>query len=517
MLSNSQQKEGLDAILQIARDLTGSLHSENRYGRLLAAICRVVPCDAACLLGVEGEILVPLAARGLSRAALTKRYLRAAHPRLDALVGSLEPIRFPADSPLPDPFDGLVAGTPDALGKVHDCMGCALTEGDEVVGVLTLDAFKAGTFDQVDRKLLATLAALAGATLRTISLVGALEKKAERNARIAQEMGRTPRNSFVGKSAALHGVRREVEMVAPTDLPLLITGETGVGKEVVAQLVHERSRRSGEPWVHVNCAALPENLAESELFGHTSGAFTGASRARPGKFEAADRGTLFLDEIGELPLPLQAKLLIVLQNGELQRVGSERTARVDVRMIAATNRDLAQEVRAGRFREDLFHRVSTFTIQVPPLRERREDISELALHFAEVARRRLGIGPTSIERAGVTWLSELPWHGNVRELQNAVIRAALRAAHDRPAGAPVIIQVRHFDALPGDGAAHLAQAAGQKNVPLRERVKEFQRSEIRSALAVHEGGIAPAARSLGMHRSNLHHLMARLGIDADDS
>ena len=517
MLSNTQQKAGLDAILQIARDLTGSLHSENRYGRLLAAICRVVPCDAACLLGVEGDVLVPLAARGLSRAALTKRYPRSSHPRLDALVGSLEPIRFPADSPLPDPFDGLVAGTPDALGKVHDCMGCALTERDEVVGVLTLDAFRAGTFDSVDRKLLATLAALAGATLRTISLVAALEKKAERNARIAQEIGRTPKNAFVGKSAALEGVRREVEMVAPTDLPLLITGETGVGKEVVAQLVHEHSRRTAEPWVHVNCAALPENLAESELFGHTSGAFTGASRARPGKFEAADRGTLFLDEIGELPLPLQAKLLIVLQNGQLQRVGSERTARVDVRIIAATNRDLALEVRSGRFREDLFHRISAFTIQVPPLRERRDDIRELGPHFAEVARRRLGIGPTSIESAGIAWLSEMPWPGNVRELQNAIIRAALRAAHEKPAGAPVSIGVRHFDAQRTDVAGLGAQGSSFAGLPLRERVKEFQRSEISAALAEQEGAIAAAARSLGMHRSNLHHLMARLEMEGKDT
>lgn len=512
-LSQSRQNEGLDAIFQIAQDLTSSLHSANRYGRLLAAICRVVPCDAACLFSVEGESLLPLAARGLSQTALSKKYRRSDHPRLDALVGSMQPIRFPSDSPLPDPFDGLVAGTPDALGRVHDCMGCALTEHDEVVGVLTLDAFDAGAFDQVDRKLLATLAALAAATLRTIALIGALEKKAERQSRIAKEIGRTRQNPLIGDSVALASVRHEVEMVAPTRLPLLISGETGVGKEVVAQLVHETSDRAGEPWVHLNCAALPENMAESELFGHTSGAFTGATRARPGKFEAADKGTLFLDEIGELTLPLQAKLLIVLQNGQLQRLGSERSTRVDVRVIAATNRDLLEEVRAGRFREDLFHRLSAFAIRVPPLRERREDIPALARHFVAEARKKLGIGPTSIESDGVSWLMEMPWPGNVRELQNAIIRAALRAAHGRTAGDPITIGERHFVYPRGTSERSLPPPSrGSTTLPLRERVKEFQRAQIRAALEEHQGSVAATARSLGMHRSNLHHLMRRLEV-----
>ncbi len=512
MLLKSSSGEGLDAILQIARDLTSSLHCENRYGRLLAAICRVVPCDAACLMSVEGELLVPLAARGLSRAALTKHYPRTEHPRLDAILGSLEPIRFPKDSPLPDPFDGLVAGEPNALEKVHDCMGCVLTEHDEVVGVLTLDAFEAGSFDQVDRKVLATLAALAGATLRTIALVGALEKKADKQAGLVKEIGRTRGLTMIGGSSALSAVRQEMEMVAPTDLPVLISGETGVGKEVVAQLVHESSRRAGEPWVHVNCAALPESLAESELFGHASGAFTGASRARPGKFEAADKGTLFLDEIGELPLPLQAKLLIVLQNGQLQRVGSERSTRVDVRVVAATNRDLQEEVRGGRFREDLFHRLSAFAIRVPPLRERREDIPALAEHFAHEARRKLGIGPTRLELAALARLESMSWPGNVRELQNAIVRAALRASHRKVGGLPVVIGVRHLDGLGDEMTESNTAAVEDLALPLRERVKEYQRTQIAAALDASDGSVARAARALGMHRSNLHHLMQRLGL-----
>ena len=270
-----QKPEARDAVLEIARDLTNSLHSENRYVRLLAAICRVVPCDAACLLRLEGDVLVPLAARGLSPSALRQQYPRGDHPRLDTLIGSLEPVRFPPDSPLPDPFDGLVAGAPGALGKVHDCMGCALVEGDEVVGVLTLDAFRAGSFDSVDRRLLATLAALAGATLRTLALLNALEEKAERKSRAVREIASTWQTPLIGAAGGLARVCHEVEVVAPSDMPLLITGETGVGKELVARLVHDSSSRAGEPLVHINCAALPENLAESELFGHVAGSFTG--------------------------------------------------------------------------------------------------------------------------------------------------------------------------------------------------------------------------------------------------
>jgi anaerobic nitric oxide reductase transcription regulator len=209
---------------------------------------------------------------------------------------------------------------------------------------------------------------------------------------------------MVGASPALQRLLEETAMVAGSEMTVLITGETGVGKERVAQQLHELSRRREEALIHVNCAALPESIAESELFGHVAGAFTGAARDRAGKFEVADGGTLFLDEIGELPLTLQPKLLRALQSGEIQRVGSDRVHRVNVRVVAATNRDLQREVERGRFRADLYHRLAVFPLRVPPLRERREDVPLLAAHFADLARRGWGSGRCGFRtRFGPGW------------------------------------------------------------------------------------------------------------------
>ena len=522
MSSNEQQPRALplDAIFDIARDLTASLTSDNRYARLLAGVCRVIPCDAACLMRLEGAELVPLAARGLSRAALRQRYDRSLHPRLDALIQAVEPVRFAPDSPLPDPFDGLVAGAPDALEKLHDCMGCALVDDGEVVGVLTLDAFVSGTFDNIDRRLLATLGALAGATLRTSALLENLEAKAAHHERVARELSASAAVEWVGVSEAMMRVQGEIEIVAPSDLPLLITGETGVGKELVARWVHQKSRRQRAPLVHVNCAALPENLSESELFGHVAGAFTGATRDRLGKFEVADQGTLFLDEVGELPLALQSKLLVVLQSGHIQRVGSDRERRVNVRVLAATNRNLEQEVTRGKFRADLFHRLAAFPLHIPPLRERPEDIDPLVHFFADRARRRLGTGPVTFSPSALDVFRGCAWPGNVRELENAVGRAVLRAAHEEPGGAPLLVTPRyltdldgHSEKAPNPKPTRLLPLSGPKNVPLRERLAEFQRQQVKQALEDNHGSWAAAARDLGMHRSNLHHLAKRLKMD----
>ncbi len=365
----------LAVLLEIARDLTRGLAAHDRYARLLDAVCRAVACDAACLLRLEGEVLHAVSARGLVPRALELSFPRREHPRLDIIVGSARPVRFPHDSSLPDPFDGLVSGAPGGVAHVHDCLGMALTEGGEVVGALTLDAFGAGSFDGLSPEFLELLAALAGAALRTSALIEALERRAQHREQLAEELQRSiaaaHSGSLLGHSPALSRLLRDIAMVAGSDLPVLITGETGVGKELVARQIHAASRRAREPLIHVNCAALPEQVAESELFGHVAGAFTGALRDRAGKFEVASGATLFLDEIGELALPLQPKLLRALQQGELQRVGSDRTHKVDVRVIAASNRDLEREIARERFRSDLFHRLAAFPLRVPPLRERR--------------------------------------------------------------------------------------------------------------------------------------------------
>jgi anaerobic nitric oxide reductase transcription regulator len=309
-------------------------------------------------------------------------------------------------------------------------------------------------------------------------------------------------------------LREEISIVAGSDLSVLITGETGVGKELVASHVHTASSRADEALIQVNCSALPESIAESELFGHVAGAFTGATRDRAGKFEIADGGTLFLDEIGELPLTVQPKLLRALQQGEIQRVGSDRVHRVNVRVIAATNRNLADEVERGRFRADLYHRLAVFPLHVPPLRERRDDIPVLTSHFADVARRRLGTGTVRLTAEAHERLYNAEWPGNVRELENVISRAVLRATFRHSPNQSVTVEAAHLDLSPAT-----AQTPGEPPVsgksapmPLREQLDQFQRRVIRESLERHGGRWAAVARELGMHRSNLHALALRLGL-----
>ncbi len=522
-MSDTQRTQAeLEALLAIAEDLTASLAAGDRYARLIGAVRRLIPCDAACLMRLVGTDLVPVAGYGLTTAALSRRYPRHEHPRLDIILRSKEPVRFPPDSRLPDPFDGGIETAPDAWHKVHACLGCALTEGGEVVGALTADGLEAHSFDHLDQRVLATLGALAGAALRTTALIEALEQRADHRGRVARELLRSAAQSsggeILGTSPAVMALRREIALVSASDLAVLVTGETGVGKELVVHHVHAASARGDEALIHVNCAALPVSIAESELFGHVAGAFTGASRDRAGKFEVASGGTLFLDEIGELPLEIQPKLLRALQHGEIQRVGSDRVHRVDVRVIAATNRDLASEVADGRFRADLFHRLAVFPVHVPPLRERRDDIPVLAAHFADAAARRLGFASVRLADAGKRALVAFDWPGNVRELENVIHRGVLRASFGRDHREQVLVTEAHLD-LPQsnvgaarDAAPPTSMAAPEAAAPLRDQLDAVEREAILAAVARHAGNWAAAARDLGLHRSNLHHRAQRLGL-----
>jgi len=520
MSSKKQRREPIEELLGIARDLTASLGSRDRYDRLLASVRRMIPCDAACLLRLVDHELVPLAGHGLADEAMTRRYARSDHPRLDIILGSAEPVRFPAASPLPDPFDGLLAADREGRLEVHACLGCRLTADGEVVGALTADAHDAHAFDSLDMRLLATLGALAGAALQTTSLIESLEALARHRDSVARELQRSAAESSsaqaFGSSPAMQRVLNEVDLVAGSDLPVLIDGETGVGKELVAHRVHTASPRRDEALIQVNCAALPESIAESELFGHVAGAFTGAVGDRGGKFEVAAGGSLFLDEVGELTLSLQPKLLRALQQGEVQRVGSDRVRQVDVRIIAATNRDLERAVAAGRFRADLYHRLAVYPITVPPLRDRREDIPMLAAQFLDENRRRLGVGRVRLTEAARDALVTADWPGNVRELRNVVSRGVLRAAANAAAGGTVLVELSHLDVRPAAGDPGRQPAAATPTEgpprPLREQVDAFRRTQIRLALARHGGNWAAAARDLGFHRGNLHHLARRLGL-----
>ncbi|GAA4500516.1 nitric oxide reductase transcriptional regulator NorR [Pseudaeromonas paramecii] len=503
------------AWLKIAVGLSTSMPGELQFRRLVQAICEVLPCDAVSLLQLRDGILVPVALQGLAPELIGHQFRPSEHPRLAAILASREPVRFPDDTDLPDPFDGWLAIDPERRADVHACMGCSLYVDHQLVGALTLDALTPGVFDTVDDMTVAAFAALAAATLRNVALLHSLEQAKAQQQALAQELvqeARQREGELVGQSPVLQRLRQEIRLVASTDLAVLITGETGTGKELVARTLHAQSRRADQALVHLNCAALPESIAESELFGHCKGAFTGAVSERAGKFELADGGTLFLDEIGELPLALQAKLLRALQQGEIQRVGSDKLKRVNVRLIAATNRDLAQEVDAGRFRADLYHRLKVYPIAVPPLRAHLEDLDHLCGYFLQQARSRLGVAPVGLHPEALAALHQYDWPGNVRELEHLLLRASLKAAQQEPTRP--LIRLPHLGLSAGTLAPQpMPDAQRVNNLPgLRDAVEQYQRQLIEQALARHEGNWSAAARALQLDRANLNRLAKRLGL-----
>ena len=505
----------LAALLDIALDLATGLSTEARYQRLTSAVGRVVPCDAVALLRFDGRVLVPVGVEGLSPETLGHRFDPADHPRFAAILDSRDPVRFAVDDPRPDPYDGLVAGAHGDHLQVHACMGSSLYVDNELVGALTVDALSPGAFDSIDDQSFATCAALAAAAMRTATMIETLERTAEHRGRVTRQLVTEALQrggaQLLGTSPAMRELGEELDVIADAELTALITGETGVGKELVARTLHAQSPRADQPLVHVNCAALPESIAESELFGHVRGAFTSAVQNRLGKFELADKGTLFLDEIGELPLSIQPLLLRALQFGEVQRVGSDREQRVDVRVIAATNRDLTAEVKAGRFRADLYHRLSVYPIHVPPLRERGADVLVLAGYFADRDRVGLGLGPVTLAASARGALERYDWPGNVRELEHMIVRALLRT---RAGGSreKICIEEHHLDLAPRPRSRDSSAGVGSPALALAEATAMFQRQTISDALSLANGNWAEVARQLHVDRGNLHRLAKRLGL-----
>jgi len=317
---------------------------------------------------------------------------------------------------------------------------------------------------------------------------------------------------IVGRSPAMRRLFETIDKIADTDVTVLIRGASGTGKELVANALHYRSPRRAKPLVKMNCAALSQELVESELFGHERGAFTGAIARREGKFEAADGGTLFLDEVGDMPLDTQAKLLRASQEKEVERVGGNTPIRVDVRLIAATNQDLEGAVRAGRFREDLYYRLRVVELAIPPLAERREDIPLLIDHFLKDAAKRFGREVKPLTGEALRACQTHPWKGNVRELRSAVEQALLLAP------GPEITATDLFTNAPADASPPSPAAPPASFREAKERVVEtFERDYLLDALRRHGGNITKAAEDIGMHRQNLQQKMRELGISAEDA
>ncbi|HBL4692266.1 nitric oxide reductase transcriptional regulator NorR [Citrobacter sedlakii] len=499
----------VDVLAGIAIELQRGVGHQDRFQRLITTLRQVLECDASALLRYEARQFIPLAIDGLAQDVLGRRFTLEGHPRLEAIARAGDVVRFPADSDLPDPYDGLIPGQ-ESL-KVHACIGLPLFAGQNLIGALTLDGMEPDQFDVFSDEELRLIAALAAGALSNALLIEQLESQ-NMLPGSTTDFGQVKETQMIGLSPGMMQLKKEIEIVAASDLNVLISGETGTGKELVAKAIHEGSPRAVNPLVYLNCAALPESVAESELFGHVKGAFTGAISNRSGKFEMADNGTLFLDEIGELSLALQAKLLRVLQYGDIQRVGDDRSLRVDVRVLAATNRDLREEVMAGRFRADLFHRLSVFPLSVPPLRERGEDAVLLAGYFCEQCRLRLGLSRVALSPGARNYLLNYAWPGNVRELEHAIHRAVVLARATR-AGDEVVLEAQHFarlddaPAVQTDVAPEMPQA-----VNLRDATESFQRETIRRALAQHHHNWAASARALEMDVANLHRLAKRLGL-----
>jgi len=476
-------------------------------GQSLEALGRVVPYDLATVMQLDGEELsVRVACGPLGERPEVRRH-RLKLGDFPAIRQVIDDGRVRAFTERDhgegdgDPFDGVLD-----LPHGHFCMVAPLRDGTGPVGIVTLDRSTCGVFTSDALELVSVFARLLGLAInygeQSVRLQQIRERLAEQNRILVEEAGESDAADMITSCASqsMANISALGQQVAVTDTPVLILGETGVGKDVLANAIHQWSTRAGRPMVRVNCAALPGSLIESELFGHVKGAFSGATGRRIGRFQASDGGTLFLDEIGEMPLDTQVKLLRVLQEGTFEPVGSDSTVQVDVRIIAATNRDLRAAIGEKRFREDLYYRLAVFPIVLPPLRLRREDIAGIARNFLQRHGRRTGRGPWTLDSAAIATLESQAWPGNVRELVNALERATILAGDAR---------LRFSDpVLP-------SREGTPSQLPDLPTLQEAERDLITRALALTGGklyGPGGAADMLDINPSTLASRMRKHGL-----
>ena len=515
--AGAPQAERYRTLLEINNAVVGNLARETLFAAIAPALRRVLPFeriaiflhdpgrDVLRLFVFESVIPSPYFVVGLEFPASESHMGRVFKNRTPLLRCDLETEReYPAeDLALADGIRAFISVPLIARGQV--------------IGTLAIASTVAGRYSEADAEFLVEVAgqvALAVANMTAYEEIASLKARLERENVYLQEEIQQSHNfvELVGASPTLLTALRRVEQVAPTEVTVLILGETGTGKELIARAIHRASPRRDRPLVKVDCTALSAGLVESELFGHAKGAFTGAIERRIGRFELADRGTILLDEVGELPAETQAKLLRVLQEQQFEPVGSNRTVKVDVRVIAATNRDLEAAVREGRFRADLFYRLNVFPLQVPPLRQRREDITQLVMFFLARYAKALGRPVTMVSPASMDRLVAYDWPGNIRELQNVVERAVVLSR------SPVL--ELSADLLPS--AAQPAPSSSP-SPPSRDgavpapaaTLEEVERAHIVAVLEKEAWvvqGPKGAAAILGLHPNTLRSRMERLGI-----
>jgi formate hydrogenlyase transcriptional activator len=527
----SRERDRLGLLLDVTNALVSSLDFDELFATVTDCMRRVVPHDYAsvALHDAESNMLRFQAVELNSSEGLVRPPVPASAESTPAGVA------FNSGQPAVFDSEGLKrfssVATQKMLGEGIQSLCCLpLITKNGVLGTLNIGSRQAGAFQQDDVDLLSQVAAQTAIALDNAlayQQIASLKDKLNKEKLYLEDEIRTEYHfgAIVGASKALKKVLQLVETVAPTDSTVLIRGETGTGKELIARAIHNLSSRRERTFVKLNCAAIPTGLLESELFGHEKGAFTGAIAQRIGRFELAHLGTLFLDEVGDIPLELQPKLLRVLQEMEFERLGSSRTLRVNVRLVAATNRDLSQMVRDGQFRSDLFYRLNIFPVSVPPLRERQEDIPKLIRYFAQKYSLRLNKKIASIASGAMETLSRYSWPGNIRELENFVERAVIlsRGSELELPIAELRLRDGHVSAA-DDRRSKDRRAHRQKSQPANQAATEpdtltledAEREHILQVLRASDwqvGGPQGAAARLGMKRTTLNSKMKRLSIN----
>ncbi len=479
--------------LMHVRDLTELLDA------LMDAVIEITNADKGFLILLEGENLDVKVARNLNRENIADAVSQLSDSIIAKVVRSRKPV-IVSDAMSDDEF-----GSAKSVMhlKVSSVICVPLLDRGRLLGLIYVgnDSIR-DLFQDQTLRVLTVFSSQASLIVANALLLNELRHD---NKRLSDRLEQYRFGEIVGTSAPMQAVFRKVEKISPTDISVLITGETGTGKELIAREIHNRSPRAGKPFITINCGAIPENLLESELFGHKKGAFTDAVQDRRGLFEEASGGTLFLDEIGELPLGLQVKLLRVLEDEKIRRLGETRDVQVDVRIIAATHRDLLNETKAGRFREDLFYRLNVLPIHCPPLRERREDVPLLIDHFLSRNNARLGTDIRGIDTEARRLLYEYAWPGNVRELENEVQRLVIQAEPGAIVGPELLSgEIRQVEGVINE--------AGAEKGALKDRVEQVEKFILLEALREHNNNKTSAAKALGITREGLHKKLKQLGI-----
>ena len=485
----------LNALLRLSKTVNSVRGLIPLEKQIIELILEVSPAERAAILLCDQGIDEPTSTFGWDRRTGPNHAIQVSRTIVSQVLTEGVAVLC-NDLPAADSF----SSTESVMVRhIRSVLAVPLEVFDRVLGVIYLDASNPeARFDEDHLQLLTAMGSMAALALDSARRMEWLE---EENRRLQAEMN--IEHNMVGESPRMRDVYQFINRVAPKDSTVLISGESGTGKELVARAIHRNSTRASKPYVAINCAAIAENLLESELFGHEKGAFTGAIAQKKGKLESAEGGTVFLDEIGELAPMLQAKMLRVLQEREFERVGSTKTIKLDIRLIAATNRDLEEEVRKGGFREDLFYRLNVVSMRMPGLRERREDISLLASYFAAKYAKRANRNVVGISPQARAFLLNYDWPGNVRELENAIERAVVLGSSDLilPEDLPEVVLEKA-----GPAASSAAVSA------FHDTVREAKKTVIIAAVEQAGGNYTEAARILGLHPNYLHRLIRNLNL-----